>query len=99
MSANLTITCIECSIEGKVEVTEGTFIITSSNFSLIEDVDEIENFIESGYFLAKFTGVGAHIDLATSLDISAKNQSFNEELSTIPLIGFHVSSLKNPLQA
>ncbi|ESZ95635.1 hypothetical protein SBOR_3983 [Sclerotinia borealis F-4128] len=53
------INCADCSVEGSIEITQGVFTISIYS--------QAANFVNHGYFDAVANGLGAHIEIDTSI--------------------------------
>ncbi|KAB8293902.1 hypothetical protein EYC80_009378 [Monilinia laxa] len=84
----LSIKCVNCSIEGTVEITQGVFTISSSSLTTQKAV----NFLENGFFDAVVNGLGAHIEIDTSI-AGTFTESFNQSLVTLTLPGFQQTNI------
>lgn len=84
---DLTIGCKNCTVVGTIEITQGTFFVNSS---ISDEYEEAYHFIEHGYFDFVGNGIGAHIELETSVSVTA---SFAKTFVVITLPGFQVSIL------
>jgi len=84
---------------GSLEITHGTFTINSSapidcqiDDKICQDIEEAYQFIESGFFNAIANGFNAHVELDTSLSLTASH-AFSKDIFTIGLPGFQVCVL------
>ena len=100
----LIVSCANCTTTGKVTLTEGSFTITSSNSSgldeigdfmssgISKDIDEIENFIQSGFLQVTADDLSAHIELDAKWPQTQNlvGKTYTITLATIPLQPFSI---------
>jgi hypothetical protein len=81
-----TLGCKNCTLTGTVDITQGTFTVNSS---ATNELEEVTHFIENGFFNVVANGVSAHIELDTSISLTA-SQAFSHTILTLTLPGFQV---------
>ncbi|MCJ1397677.1 hypothetical protein MMC11_000873 [Xylographa trunciseda] len=88
----LSVTCVNCTTAGSLELLTGSFVLGSNN-ATSNGTDDIVRFIEDGYVSLTATNLFAHIELSTTWLAAQVGHTFTINLATIPLQPFSIPDI------
>jgi hypothetical protein len=97
VAGTVSVGCKNCSLVGTLEITDGTFTVSSSKsqkFSpglsrTVNAVEDAVQFVEHGFFNIVANDVGGYMELDTSISLTG-TQNFNKSIVDAALPGFQV---------
>ena len=88
----LSITCVNCTTAGTVELLSGSFSMSATT-PTDNSTDDIIRFIEDGYVEVVANDLFAHIELETTWLAASVGTSFTMNIASIPLTPFSIPDI------
>ncbi|RHZ60790.1 uncharacterized protein CDV56_102322 [Aspergillus thermomutatus] len=89
LPSGITVSCKNCSLEGSIDITKGSFEISGSD-GFIDSVNNTIAFFEHGSIEVIANGLFAQVELEFDLSASQDLVSFSAQLPAIPLVPFEI---------
>jgi hypothetical protein len=90
----VTLSCKNCTLEGSVEISQGSFNLGSTDDgdnSIVAAIQDTIGFFQNGSLQVTVNDLFAHIELAAKFDLSERPVEFSVPLPAIPFTPFAVS--------
>ncbi|MCJ1386213.1 hypothetical protein MMC17_009339 [Xylographa soralifera] len=88
----LSVTCVNCTTSGTLELQAGSFVLGSNNVTS-NSTDDIVRFLEDGFISLMATNLFAHIELSTTWLAAQVGHTFTINLATIPLQPYSIPDI------
>ncbi|MCJ1294199.1 hypothetical protein MMC34_005756 [Xylographa carneopallida] len=88
----LSISCVNCTTTGTLELQAGSFVLGSNN-ATSNSTDDILRFVEDGFVSLTATNLFAHIELTTTWLAAQAGHTFTVNLATIPLQPYSIPDI------